>query len=318
MMTYRQLRTFLTVARTGSLTTAAKELNATQPTVSLQLHALRKFLGSPLFERPGGRFCLTPAGEKLRRYAEETLGNLRILQQDTAALRGTLAGPLALGATFVISRYVLPLTLSRFREQFPGVDLQLHVDVPHPLFSRLLANTLDAACYIGVDHPPGLTVEPVCDVTFIVFASPRHPLAGRRKISPQDLSDQPFVVPATAVLRDLMERKLRAVNVKPRPAAEGKHHDAVKQLVERDAGYSMLIEPSVADELSSGRLVALKLDAPPILGQIVIAYPTRSVTPPIVRSFVDFVRATLTRDRETPPKTRHRMQPPHRKGRKRS
>ena len=177
VITYHQLQTFATAARLGSLTKAARELNASQPAVSIQLRALQKALGTALIERSENGFRLTPAGEKLRRYAEETLGNLRILQQDIAALKGTLAGPLALGATFVISRYVLPSMLSRFREQFPGVDLQLHVDVPQPLFSGLLANTLDVACYIGVDTPPGLTVEPVCDERFVVFASPRHRLA---------------------------------------------------------------------------------------------------------------------------------------------
>jgi LysR family transcriptional regulator, transcriptional activator of the cysJI operon len=298
MITYHQLRTFLAVARTGSLTKVARELNATQPTVSLQLNALRKFAGMPLFDRPGGRFRLTPAGEKLHRYAEETLGNLRILQQDFAALKGTLAGPLALGATFVISRYVLPSTLSSFREQFPGVDLQLHVDFPQPLFSGLFAKTLDVACYIGVDTPPGLTVEPLCDERFVVFASPRHRLAGQSHVSPDELSREPFVVSATAVLRDVIEAKLRAVDVVPKVVAEGRHHDAIKQLVERDVGYSMLIEASVADELANGRLVEMRLAGPPMFGKIVIAYPTRSATPPLIRSFIEFVRGRLNAGRQ--------------------
>ena len=160
-MTYHQLRTFLAVARTGSLTRAARELNASQPTVSLQLRALGKSLGTTLMERGDGGFRLTPAGEKLRRYAEETLSGLRVLQQDVAALKGRVAGPLAVGVTFVMSRYVLPATLSRFREQFPEVDLQLHVEVPEPLFTSVLAKTVDVACYLKVRTPPGLTVEPL-------------------------------------------------------------------------------------------------------------------------------------------------------------
>ena len=116
MITYHQLRTFLAVSRTGSLTRAARELNMTQPTVSLQLNALRDFLGTPLFQ-------------------------------------GSLADPLAVGATFVVSRYVLPSALSRFREQFPDVDLQLHVEFPEPLFRDLLSNALDAGCHIGARTP---------------------------------------------------------------------------------------------------------------------------------------------------------------------
>jgi DNA-binding transcriptional LysR family regulator len=301
MITHRQLHTFLAVARTGSLTRAARELSATQPTVSLQLHALRKFLGAPLFERPGGRFQLTPAGERLRRYAEESVGGLRSLEQDIAALNGNLVGPLAVGATFVVSRYVLPSALSRFREQFPDVDLQLHVELPEPLFRDLLNNGLDVGCHIGARTPPGLTAERLGQAELVIIASPRHPLAGRARTSPQELSEHPFVAFVSAPLRELIETKLRSVGVTPRVMAEGPHHDAVKKLVERCVGYAMLIRASVEDELVTHRLVALELDGPPILGEIVMTYRSRPAVSPIVREFIRFVRAELeAKDDATP------------------
>src|ERR1700675_4910780 len=107
-ITYHQLQTFLAVARTGNLTTVARELNTTQPTVSLQLSSLRKSLGILLFERPGGRFRLTAAGEKLRRYAEEALDGLRTLHQDIAVLKGSLVGALSVGVTTFAASRVLP------------------------------------------------------------------------------------------------------------------------------------------------------------------------------------------------------------------
>jgi LysR family transcriptional regulator, low CO2-responsive transcriptional regulator len=295
MITYHQLRTFLAVARTASLTKAARELNATQPTVSLQLHALRKFLGKPLFERPGGEFRLTPVGEKLRSYAEEVLGGLRILQQDVASLEGSLAGPFAVGATFVVSRYVLPSALHRFRDQFPAVELQLHVDgPPERLFSQLLSNTLDAVCCIRVLTPPGLRVERLYDENLVLIASPGHPLARRRRIRPRDLSEHPFVVPTTVVLREVLEARLRSVGVTPRIGAEGRHHDAIKRIVERNAGYSLLIRSAVASELASGRLVALRLDAPPMLAEIVVVLPSRPTVSPLVGEFIQFLRHELS------------------------
>src|SRR5712691_1798791 len=114
MMTYNQLRTFLAVVRAGNLTKAARELNASQPTVSLQLRALRRSLGATLIERVDSGLRLTPAGEKLRKYAEEALGGLRTLQQDISVLKGTLTGPLAVGITFVLSGHVLSSPIARF------------------------------------------------------------------------------------------------------------------------------------------------------------------------------------------------------------
>jgi DNA-binding transcriptional LysR family regulator len=297
MMTYHQLRTFLAVARAGNLTKAARALNASQPTVSLQLRALRRSLGTTLLERPDGEFRLTAAGEKLRRYAEEVLGGLRILQQDIAALKGRVAGPLAVGATFLVNRYVLPSALFRFREQFPEVNLHLHVQFPGPLFTALLANTLDVVCYVNVPTPPGITIEPLADEELVIVASPRHPLARRRVVTVWELSKHPFVAPVTGLLRELIETKLRAAGVTPWVETEARHHDAVKKLVEDNAGYAMLIRSSVAEELASRRLVSLKLEGPPILGEIVMAYRSGAIVSPLVHELIRFVRAELNQPR---------------------
>jgi DNA-binding transcriptional LysR family regulator len=288
------------VARAGNLTRAARELNASQPTVSLQLRALRRSLGTALLERPDGEFRLTPAGEKLRRYAEEVLGGLRILQQDIAALNGRVAGPLAVGATFMVNRYLLPPALFRFREQFPDVNFQLHVQFPGPLFTALLANTLDVVCYVNVRTPAGVTIESVGNEELVIVASPEHPLARRRVVTARELSEQPFVPAVTGLLREVIETKLRAAGVAPRVAAEGGHHDAVKKLVESNVGYSMLIRSSVTEELASRRLVALRLDGPRIFTEVVMAYRSAAMVSPLVHEFVRFVRAELAGHRPAP------------------
>lgn len=297
MITYHQLRTFLMIVRTGSLTKAARELNATQPTVSLQLQALQKFLRTTLLNRDGRGLRLTPAGEKLCRYAEDVVGGLRTLQEDIEVLAGSVAGPLAVGLTFLMNRYVLPPSLFRFREQFPEVNIQLHVEFPEPLFRGLFANTLDVACYLNVRTPAGLTVEPVGFEELLIVASPAHPLARRRRVPPGELSEHPFIAPVQTPLREMMDAKLRTVGVTPRVAAEAMHHDAVKKVVERNVGYAALIRTSVSEELASGRLVARRLDAPPILSEIVVAYRSRGAVSPLVQEFVRFVRADLARDR---------------------
>jgi len=300
MITFHQLQTFLAVVRAGSLTKAGRELNASQPTVSQQLRALRNALGAQLLERGGDGFRLTPAGERLRRYAEETLGGLRMVQQEIAALKGTLAGPLAVGATFALSDHVLPAALSRFRAQFPNVDVEFHVDRPEPLFRHLLGNTLDVACYIFVRTPPGLTVEPLGDEELVIIASPQHPRASRQRVTPEELSDQPFVVAAQSLFRELLEDKLRAAGVAPRTVIEARNNDAVKKLVERNAGYSMSAKPRVATELARGQLVVLSLDGQPILGEIVAAFVSRPVVSPLVQGFVRFLRAEFAGDRGAP------------------
>ena len=75
------------------------------------------------------------------------------------------------------------------------------------------------------------------------------------------------------------------------------HPEAMKKLVEHNMGYALLFRPSVADELRSGRLVALHLHGGPLMGSMILAFRSHPVLPPLVQQFVGFVRAELARDR---------------------
>jgi LysR family transcriptional regulator, low CO2-responsive transcriptional regulator len=300
-ITFHQLQTFLAVARSGSFTKVARELNATQPTISLQLGALRKSFGMALFERPGGRFRLTPAGERLQRYAEAALEALRELQQDMAVLKGSLTGSLAVGVTYLVAGHLSP---TLFRAQFPDVAVQVHVDLPEPLFQRVLNNTLDVACFLRVRTPPELILEPLGEEEFVIIASPHHRLAGRRSVSAVELSQEPLVVSGVTVFRELVEAKLRAAGVTPRVViAEARNYDAVKELVERNKGYSLHLKPLAAPEIAAGRFVALQLNGPPIVGEIVAATRPRTLASPLVQEFIRFLRAELSRPATGKPNT---------------
>ena len=193
----------------------------------------------PLFERPGGQFRLTAAGERLKRYAEDAIAGLRSLEQDVGLLKASAARRLQGGL-----------------EHYPGVEMHLMVDVPEPLFDALLRNSLDVACLMNTFVPSGLTAESLCDEELVIFASPRHPLARRRQIAPDELSRHPFVASTSPALRAHIDSKLRIAGVTPRIAAETLHHDAMKNLVAQDYGYSMVLRSVVADELARGQLVA--------------------------------------------------------------
>ena len=73
-MTFSQLKTFLEVARQGSVRGAAASLLITEPSVSAALAALRDELQVALVARDGRGIRLTPAGTELARYAAQILG----------------------------------------------------------------------------------------------------------------------------------------------------------------------------------------------------------------------------------------------------
>jgi DNA-binding transcriptional LysR family regulator len=108
-------------------------------------------------------------------------------------------------------------------------------------------------------------------VTFAIIASPHHRLAGRRRIRAEELSEESLVVSSVPVFREPAEAKLRAVGVTPRVVAEARTYDAVKDLVESNVGYSLHLKPLAAADIAAGRFVTLRLEGPPIVGEIVAA-----------------------------------------------
>jgi DNA-binding transcriptional LysR family regulator len=268
----------------------ARELNATQPTISHQLQSLRKALGTQLFERQGGRFRLTQAGERLRRYAEETLDGLRAMHQDIAVLKGSLAGSLAVGVTYFVVDRVMP-RLPRFRAQFPGVNVHVHADRPDPLFAQLLAETLDVVCFLKIRTPPGLVLEPFAEEELVVIASPRHRLARRRRVSAAELSEEKLIMSNVSAFRELVEARLAAAGVTPRVVEEVQNYETVKDLVRRNLGYSLHVKPMVAAELAARQLVSLRLDGPALRGELVVGYRSRPTVSPLIRQFADFLRS---------------------------
>jgi len=88
-MTLHQLRIFLAVAQTATLTRASKQLGLAQPSLSQQLQRLEDSVGTRLFDRTRNRMELTDAGRVLLRHAQ---GVLREVSEAEAGLRAFAAG----------------------------------------------------------------------------------------------------------------------------------------------------------------------------------------------------------------------------------
>ncbi|HZF02808.1 MAG TPA: LysR family transcriptional regulator, partial [Patescibacteria group bacterium] len=97
------LRTLEAIARHGSFSRAARELNLTQPAVSMQVAQLERRLGLPLLERVGKRAFPTRAGEVLLAHAARAFSELQAGVEHVQELRGVVAGRVRLGTSASIS-----------------------------------------------------------------------------------------------------------------------------------------------------------------------------------------------------------------------
>lgn len=124
-MNWDDLRYFLALARSGTVSAAGRELEVKHTTVSRRIKALEQQLGTRLFDRLPGGFAMTTAGEHLYQHALVMEEQAQAVDREVFGLDAQLQGTLIVTASHdVFNRLVIP-HLHEFRREYPGIDLHL-------------------------------------------------------------------------------------------------------------------------------------------------------------------------------------------------
>lgn len=153
MLDVTRLRVLVAVARHGSVTAAARELNYAQPSVSHHLARLEAETGVRLIQRAGRGIRLTDAGRLLADRATEVLGRLDAAENELAAHAGLRAGRVRLAAFPSALGTIVPAAAAMLRAAHPGMDLRLTEAEPPEALRMLRAGYVDVALVFR--HVPG-------------------------------------------------------------------------------------------------------------------------------------------------------------------
>ena len=146
-MDLHQLKTFVTVAREGSITRSAELLHLSQPAVSAHIKALEDALGLALFERIPRGMSLTAEGKRLLAKAEGALAAHRDLMDEATRLKGRVAGPFRLGAGSNSSPEVVGRFVTALAEQCPEVEVIVKHGTSVEILAGIRGGGLDAGLY---------------------------------------------------------------------------------------------------------------------------------------------------------------------------
>jgi DNA-binding transcriptional LysR family regulator len=157
MLDVTRLRVLVAVARHGSVTAAARELNYAQPSVSHHLARLEAETGVRLIQRAGRGIRLTEAGRLLADRAAEVLGRLDAAENELAAHAGLSAGRVRLAAFPSALGTIVPAAAAMLRAEYPGMDVRLTEAEPPEALRMLRAGYVDVALVFR--HVPGAVPE---------------------------------------------------------------------------------------------------------------------------------------------------------------
>jgi DNA-binding transcriptional LysR family regulator len=253
----RHLAAFGAVATGGSIASAARQLDYTQPAVSHQIATLERLTGARLFDRGSGRgqATLTEAGRLFATHVAVLESRLASAHADLEALKGGDRGPLRVGAFQSVSARILPPLVQRLAGEEVPVRLELTESTEErELLVGLASGELDFA----------FVLLPVEDERFDSIALLRDPfylvgpLAGGFQVeinSLSELADVPIIAPRTCRSWTMVADQLRAAGVEPRYAFRTDDNVAIKGLVQSGTGIAFLSKLTI-DAMNDGLAVA--------------------------------------------------------------
>jgi len=283
--TLRQLRLFLALADTGSVSGAARATHVTQPTASMQLRELTESVGMPLYEVISRRVHLTAVGrdlaETVRRITHEWDG----FAQRVDALQGLTRGRLSI-AVVSTAKYFVPRILGTFCQRYPDIDAALLVLNRDGVVERLRQNLDDL--YIMSQPPTDMDLEDrvFLDNPLVLIAPEGHPLASRRQVTAADLAGESFVMRERGSgTRMACERHFRALGITPRLRLDLGSNEAVKQAVGGGLGLAVVSAHSLDEHLPEQGICQLRGEGFPIQSQWHVVRPRGKRHTPVGDAF---------------------------------
>ncbi|NYT35845.1 LysR family transcriptional regulator [Allopusillimonas soli] len=286
-----QMEALLAISRLGSFHAAAKQINVTQPTISLRIRELEEALGSRFFERSGRNAKLSADGVVAAQYAEQAFD---LFEEMEIRLRtgDPLQGTLRVGSSETVAISCLPQIISRLGDRFPNLHVELTVGNSYLLADALAANRLDVAFLSEAGAPPRIAHEPLA-LAPVAWVGSSHALLDTATLRPADLArTRVLCVPPPSPLYEIVA-KWCAEEKSNRPTLNTCNSVAmIVRLVIEGMAMSVLPTCILRDEMHRGTVVRYRQqkDFEPL--QICVAYAAHT-SPDGLEALVNIARRVM-------------------------
>jgi LysR family transcriptional regulator, transcriptional activator for dmlA len=290
---------FSTLATSGSLTAAARELGVTTPAVSRRLAQMESRIGVALVNRSTRRMSLTPEGELYLEHARNILGEIDALSQALGRDKATPKGLLRVNATLGFGRSHVAPIIGRFVRRYPLVDAQLQLSVNPP---SIADDAFDVCVRFGEPPDARIIARRIAPNRRLLCAAPSYLARRGTPRTPRDLTLHNCIgirqgEEAHGVWKLSSGRggNRRIEPVKVRGNLVTNDGEIAVHWALEGAGILMRAEWDIERHLRGGRLVQVlaQYDTPD--ADIFAVYPQRHQHSTRVRAFADFLEQSLKR-----------------------
>lgn len=294
-MDFRQLETFVEVAKLKSFSKAAEKLYITQPTVTNHIQNLEKELGTLLINRFGKKLTLTDAGNLLYKYAINILNSCEMAKFDLASYQGKIQGHLHIYSSSVPRKYLLPNIIKNFLNSYPDVSFTIGDKDSQEVVKGILDGETDFGILGAMHSSNNLRYIDLMEDRLVVITpnSSKFPEDNFSSIKKNILFNENIILREEGSgTRKLVENALQKSKVslnKLNVVAYVEDTEAVIELVSLGVGISFLSEKAIQSSLSLNKYKAFYIDDLDFTRKFYFAFHKNRQLSPLSEAFKNYI-----------------------------
>ena len=255
------LRYFEAVAEEGSIRRASERLHISPSAVDRQILKLEDHLGTPLFERRPNGMRLTDAGQLVLNHARTTLHDFARLRGDIDNLRGIVSGEVTIATLDSLTVHFLPEAVARFVAAHPAVLVRVIALDPVEAMHSVAQGNADLGLTFSPARRRGISLLADVPSPMCAIMTPDHELAARKSVTLDECGDCRLMYQDhSASMQPFFGNEMEAFKSTHKPVAVSNTLAVLKRLLLRGVGIAFYTRLGFAEELASGRLVAVPLE----------------------------------------------------------
>lgn len=267
-MDEKQLRCFLTIAETGSVSAAAQRLDIAQPSLSQILLRLEEELDNKLFQRTSRGVTLTDSGRVFREHAFKIVSDFQ-RARDEIVFDANAHGEVTVGLPSSFSTLIGARLISELREKAPYIKLKLMEAMSGHIREWLTRGELDIGVLYSAQDASHLSIQQIAvEELFLVGHQSAFVETGLDGLAAQVVDLQrvgryPLILPtAHHGLRRLVDQRVKRSECELDIHMEVDSLTLIKSLLRSEHGFSLLPHAAISEELRLRQLTAARVLKP--------------------------------------------------------
>lgn len=258
MITIKHLIIFKEVARTKSMSKAAKNLYISQPTISQKIQEIENYYHIKLFQRYSKFLGISEEGKIFLDHANKVLREMEAIDDTFFHNKENIT--LRVGSTLTVASTVAPKLFKDIQNAYPNLKFQVFVDNTQSIENMILENQLDIAIVEGDIHHDQIVHEGIIPDRLVLVCAKDHPFAQEETIDIEQLHHQSFVLREKGSgTRAMLEQFMHLYKIPFYVSWQCHSWESIKQAAIQNHGLTLISARLVEKEIAEGDLHVLNI-----------------------------------------------------------